>query len=276
MLTKFLDPKNEIAFKRVFGTEKNKDILISFLKDILDPQDIGEIKDVTFVPSAQTPAMVSRKQSLVDVLCQDHKGLQYFVEMQVVDHEPYNIYSYATHPFIRKNYEDLQRVIILTINNFVMFPQKSAFRSEHVAVDRVTYEKDLSSTAWTFIELPKFTKKIEELTSISEKWYYYLKHAPQTTPEVHTQLVENSPVLQRAYQELEASSWSKDDLATYEQIKQRDNFNAFVLRDHFEKGLVQGKLAVATYMLNKLHLDVEVVQQATGLSQQTIAKLIQK
>ena len=264
MLTKFLDPKNEIAFKRVFGTEKNKDILISFLNDILDPQDIGEIKDVTLIPSAQMPAMVS------------HKGLQYFVEMQVVDHEPYNIYSYATHPFVKKNYEDFQRVIILTITNFVMFPQKSAFRSEHVAVDRVTYEKDLNSTAWTFIELPKFTKKIEELTSISEKWYYYLKHAPETTPEVHTQLVENSPVLQRAYQELEASSWSKDDLATYEQIKQRDNFNAFVLRDHFEKGLVQGKLAVATHMLHKLHLDVEVVQQATGLSQQTIAKLIQK
>ena len=167
-------------------------------------------------------------------------------------------------------------MIIITIANFVMLPYPSSFRSENVFMNQKTHKRDLSSPVWPFIELPKFTKKIEELTSISEKWYYYLKHAPETTPEVHTQLIENSPVLQRAYQELEASSWSKDDLATYEQIKKRDNFNAFVLRDHFEKGLVQGKLAVATHMLHKLHLDVEVVQQATGLSQQTIAKLIQK
>ena len=50
MLTKFLDPKNDFAFKRVFGTEKNKDILIQFLNDILNHRYIGQISEVTFLP----------------------------------------------------------------------------------------------------------------------------------------------------------------------------------------------------------------------------------
>ena len=82
-LSKFLDPKNDVSFKRIFGTEKNKDILIHFINDILDLKGNNKIEDVTFLSPIQDPEIASKKQSIVDVLCRDANGVQLIVEMQV-------------------------------------------------------------------------------------------------------------------------------------------------------------------------------------------------
>lgn len=73
-LSKFLDPKNDISFKRIFGTEKNKDILIHFLNDILGFTGKSTIKDIEFLSTIQDPDIASKKQSIVDVLCRDENG----------------------------------------------------------------------------------------------------------------------------------------------------------------------------------------------------------
>src|ERR1700730_15344369 len=83
MLSKFLDPKNDVAFKRVFGSEKNKDILIHFLNDMITFKEKGRISDVTFLKTVQDPDTAVLKTSIVDILCRDDKGNQYIVEMQV-------------------------------------------------------------------------------------------------------------------------------------------------------------------------------------------------
>ncbi|RLT59552.1 PD-(D/E)XK nuclease family transposase, partial [Wolbachia endosymbiont of Drosophila ananassae] len=80
-LSKFLDPKNDISFKRIFGTEKNKDILIHFLNDILGFAGTNAIQDIEFLSTIQDPDIASKKQSIVDVLCRDKNGLQVIVEM---------------------------------------------------------------------------------------------------------------------------------------------------------------------------------------------------
>ncbi|WCR58425.1 Rpn family recombination-promoting nuclease/putative transposase [Wolbachia endosymbiont of Ctenocephalides felis wCfeJ] len=67
-LSKFLDPKNDISFKRIFGTEKNKDILIHFLNDILGSTGKSTIQDIEFLGTIQDPDIASKKQSIVDVL----------------------------------------------------------------------------------------------------------------------------------------------------------------------------------------------------------------
>ncbi len=71
MLSKFLDPKNDIAFKKNFGTEKNKDILIHFLNDIITFKDHGKITDVSFLKTFQDPETAAQKTSIVDILCKD-------------------------------------------------------------------------------------------------------------------------------------------------------------------------------------------------------------
>ena len=133
MLDKFLDPKNDLAFKRVFGSEKNKDILIQFLNDILDHQYIGEIREITFLPTVQAPEVVANKQSIVDVLCQDQHGIQYIVEMQVTATagfekraQYYAARAYSGQLFEGDDYDKLRDVIFLAITNFTMFPEEAA------------------------------------------------------------------------------------------------------------------------------------------------------
>src|SRR5271155_1493804 len=82
MLVKFLNPKNDLAFKRIFGTERNKDILIHFLNDIFE-RSINPIEEVTFLKPAQEPEIVAQRASAVDLLCKDSDGNRFIVEMQV-------------------------------------------------------------------------------------------------------------------------------------------------------------------------------------------------
>lgn len=83
MLTKFLDPKNDVAFRKIFGTEKNKDILIHFINDMITFKEGKQIVDVTFLKTAQDPETAVKKTSIVDILCKDEVGNCYTVEMQV-------------------------------------------------------------------------------------------------------------------------------------------------------------------------------------------------
>ncbi len=82
MIGKFLDPKNDYAFERVFGTEKNKDILIHFLNDIF-AHTTNPIEEVTFVNPSQDPKLAAERKSIVDVLCTDKERNRFIVEMQV-------------------------------------------------------------------------------------------------------------------------------------------------------------------------------------------------
>jgi predicted transposase/invertase (TIGR01784 family) len=83
MIGKFLSPKNDVAFRKIFGTEKNKDILIHFLNDIIDFDGKKPICDVTFLKTIQDPEIKVQKTSIVDILCKDQEGNRYIVEMQV-------------------------------------------------------------------------------------------------------------------------------------------------------------------------------------------------
>ncbi len=86
LLTKFLDPKNDIAFKRIFGTKKNKDILIHFLNDMVVFRQGKPIVEVIFLKTIQEPEILSKKTSIVDILCEDQDKNTYIVEMQVAQH----------------------------------------------------------------------------------------------------------------------------------------------------------------------------------------------
>jgi predicted transposase/invertase (TIGR01784 family) len=86
-ISKFLDPKNDIAFRRIFGSKKNKDILIHFINDVLGFQGKEKILEVAFQPTIQDPDIASKKQSMVDVLYKAANGTQIIVEMQVSPQE---------------------------------------------------------------------------------------------------------------------------------------------------------------------------------------------
>src|SRR5471030_1006409 len=134
MFTKFFDPKNDFAFKKIFGTERNKDILIHFLNDMITFRENSPIREVTFLKTIQDPEIAAKKTSIVDILCCDEKGNRYIVEMQVAKEKGFEkraIY-YASKAYVSQmvecgQYEDLKEVIFLAITDFIMFQKKKDY-----------------------------------------------------------------------------------------------------------------------------------------------------
>jgi predicted transposase/invertase (TIGR01784 family) len=222
MITKFLDPKNDFAFKKIFGTEKNKDILIHFLNDVITFKERAPIKEVTFLKTIQNPEMAAKKTSIVDILCKDEKNNRYIVEMQVAKGQGfekraqyYAAKAYVSQMNIGGEYEDLKEVIFLAIAEFVMFPNKKHWKSEHVILDKENHEHDLKDFSFTFLELPKFHKTIDKLSTLEEKWMYFFKNAAETSNKDLKTLVEHAPIIERAYDELDRFHWNEEEINNY-------------------------------------------------------------
>jgi predicted transposase/invertase (TIGR01784 family) len=252
MLFKFLDPKNDVAFKKIFGSEKNKDILIHFLNDILGFVGSQAIQSVEFLSPLQDPDIAAKKQSIVDVLCRDEKGVKFIVEMQVAKSKGfekraqyYAAKAYAQQADKGEEYYDLREIIFIAIADCVLFPNKADYKSDHVILDKENYDHDLKDFSFTFIELPKFRKKeIAELETLLEKWCYFFKYAAETQAADLEQLIGGDQIIKRAYEALDQFYWSENELALYEQERKRVRDEAAVLAqkidDATEKGLQKG------------------------------------
>ncbi|OFW73651.1 MAG: transposase [Alphaproteobacteria bacterium RIFCSPHIGHO2_12_42_13] len=249
MLTKFLDPKNDFAFKKIFGTEKNKDILIHFLNDMLTFKDRALIQDVTFLKTIQDPETASKKTSIVDILCKDEKDNRYIVEMQVAKEKGFEKRAqyYASKAYISQahaggEYHNLKEVIFLAIAEFIMFPKKKHWKSEHVILDKDSYEHDLKDFSFTFLELPKFQKSIHELSSISDKWMYFFKNAEKTSEKELEKLVGKDMIIERAYEELDRFHWNEEELLTYDQAEKYEGAYIASMAQKYDEGLEKGRI----------------------------------
>ena len=254
-ISKFLDPKNDIAFRRIFGSEKNKDILIHFVNDILELKDKDRIKEVTFLSTIQDPEIASKKQSIVDILCEDENGVKIIVEMQVSPQEGFEKRAqyYAAKAYSRQLYKgkkegaryvDLKAVIFIAISDNIIFPNKVFYKSDHVILDKNTYAHDLKDFSFTFIELPKFKiTDINLLTNIIEKWCYFFKNADRTSEADLQKIIGSDEVIERAYEELNQFNWTEEELITYDQEIKRvmDNQAA----EDYKFGKVQQMLVEA-------------------------------
>ncbi|WP_065095432.1 Rpn family recombination-promoting nuclease/putative transposase, partial [Wolbachia endosymbiont of Nomada flava] len=246
-LSKFLDARNDIAFRRIFGTEKNKDILIHFLNDILGLTDDNKIKDVSFLSPIQDPVIASQKQSIVDVLCVDSTGIKTIIEMQVAKTtgfekraQYYAAKAYSSQADVGDQYHDLKGVIFIAIADFILFPNKLAYKSDHVTFDKMTFEHDLRDFSFTFIELPKFKKREDQLENIVEKWCYFFKHAGETSEEDLKKIIGSDLIIGRAYDELNQYNWSKKERLAYDQAKKRTDDYLSSLEEKLHEGIQIG------------------------------------
>ena len=295
-LSKFLDPKNDIAFKRVFGSENHRDILIHFINDILELKGNEEIESVEFLSPIQDPEIAYKKQSIIDVLCRDREGVQIIVEMQVAPTKGFEKRAqyYAAKAYSRQlnqgkeedgQYQNLKEVIFIAIADCVIFKDKDGYKSDHVILDKNSYEHDLQDFSFTFIELPKFRKdKISELENIVEKWCYFFKYASNTSEEDLKTLIGSDLVINEAYEALNQFNWSEKELIAYEQeLKRiRDNRAAedYLIEQGIEQGIEKGKaegetnkaIEIAKNLLRQ-NIDLSIISAMTGLSQEELTAL---
>jgi predicted transposase/invertase (TIGR01784 family) len=291
-LSKFLAPKNDVAFKKVFGSEKHKDILIHFINDILEFKGNEQIEEVEFLSPIQDAEIASKKQSIVDVLCKDKNGVQIIVEMQIAPTKGFEKRAqyYAAKAYSRQlnsgseengKYQNLKEVIFIAIADCIIFQGKTAYKSDHVILDKNSHEHDLQDFSFTFIELPKFKKtNISELSTILEKWCFFFKNAAKTSEEDLEKLIGSDLVIKQAYDALSQFNWSEPELIAYDQeIKRiRDNIAAldYQYDKGIEKGIERGKterdIEIAKGMIFK-NYPLSDISSLTGLSIAELQKL---
>ena len=143
---KFVDVKNDVAFRKIFGNEKKKVILISFLNAVLDLNGYDRIKDVTLLNPFQLPRIKGEKSSIIDVRAIDNKGATFIIEMQVAEPEGlekrilyYSSKDYAAQINSGEDYPLLRHVYFIGVLNFTYFSGTNYF-SKQLIIDEETGE----------------------------------------------------------------------------------------------------------------------------------------
>ncbi|NRB10969.1 MAG: Rpn family recombination-promoting nuclease/putative transposase [Rickettsiaceae bacterium] len=296
---KFLDPKNDIAFRRVFGSEQNKDILIHFINDILNLKGKLGIKKIKLLPTIQEPEIAAKKQSIVDVLCENEAGEKIIVEMQVSPQKGFEERAlyYASKAYYRQLnkgqkedglYHNLKKVIFIAISNTILFYDEEDYLSEHKILNSKTYKHKLKGMNFIFLELPKFNiTDVSKLNTMTEKWCYFFKYAKETNDEELEKIIANNPIIKKAYQEVSKFNWTEKELNSYDREVKRVLDNKAVESYIFDKGLEKGEtiglkkgeykkaIKMATTMLQDDEA-IEKITKYTGLSVDEVLKLRKK
>ncbi|MEM9569759.1 MAG: Rpn family recombination-promoting nuclease/putative transposase [Bacteroidota bacterium] len=228
LIKKYLNPKKDVAFKRIFGTKKNSDILIAMLNAVLKNQLRKPIKQIEFLSPIQAPEVAGSKPSIVDVLCQDKDGCKYIIQMQIGHPDGFKEraqYDIAK-AFVNRargpaDYE-LKGVILLVFCDFSIFPKKEHYKHEYMVLDKKTYERNLNKFSFTFVDLVKFRQQcptsVQALT-LEEKFYYFLCRAEEIDDKELPLLVGKDKIIKKAFTELERLRWSDKELAVYEALQ---------------------------------------------------------
>lgn len=215
---RFVDVKNDVAFRKIFGNEKKKVILISFLNAILGLNGQDRIKDVTLLNPFQLPRIKGEKASIIDVRAIDNKGATFIIEMQVAEPDGlekrilyYSSKDYAAQINSGDDYPLLRPVYFIGVLNFTYFSGTN-YISKHLIIDEETGECTFKDIQFRFIELTKFKKKADQLVTIVDKWTFFIKNARKL--EVVPSNTDDEG-LKEAYEEAAQHNWSKDEYDAY-------------------------------------------------------------
>ncbi|NET66352.1 MAG: Rpn family recombination-promoting nuclease/putative transposase [Moorea sp. SIO1G6] len=293
---KFISPKTDFAFKKIFASQESKPILISFLNALVYHNQ-PLIQDLEIIDPYQSSPLPILKDSFLDVKAKLRDGSLVIIEMQVLQVESFArrvLYNAAKAYSLQlgqgEGYRSLKPVIALTITDFIMFPENNQvinhfeFREKSTNISYVENYLQL-----LFVELPKFEKQLEELEDLDELWMYFLKNAPSldTVPDKMAQL----PEFQQAFGIASQANLTRkelDELGKREMfIHDQQGLILFAEKQGREKGMKQGieegmkqgreegekeKAQTIARQLLPL-LDDETISQTTGIPVEEIRKL---
>ena len=270
---KFVDVKNDIAFRKIFGNENRKETLISFLNAVLDFHGNQRVVEVTILNPYQLPKLKGGKVTIIDVKATDQAGRTYIIEMQVGDIDGfekrvlfYSSKSYSDQIKRADFYRKLRPVIFIGVLNFVHTENKNYISRSQVR-DIETGEQTIKDMEFNFIELPKFNKELHELKTLTEKWVYFIKNAESL--EVVPDNI-NDEGLKSAYEEANVQTWTQEELDAYEYAFMREEDD----RARLDKAKEDGKEENKINTILKLHNKKKSVEEISDLLDVSIEEVL--
>ncbi len=276
---KYLNPFTDFGFKKLFGSEPNKELLIDFLNQLLPRRH--QIQDLSFTRSEQLGASEIDRKAIFDLYCTSQSGERFIVEMQKAKQNYFKDRSvyYATFPIQEQAQRGdwdfkLAAVYLVGILDFVFAEDEDDAEVCHRVQlkdqeNRLFYDK----LTFIYLEMPKFNKTEAELETAFDKWLYVLKHLPELTDRP-AKLRER--VFAKLFEAAEIGKFNRDELAQYEQSLKyyRDMKNVIdtAAIEGEARGELKKAIEVARHLLQE-NLPRSLIARATGLSEEEIAAL---
>ncbi len=246
---RFINPKTDLAFKKIFGSDNSHEVLIDFLDSLLYGSR-GVIADLEIINPWLAPKIRGVKETYLDVRARLSDGRQVIIEMQVLNIEGFEkriLYNAAKAYSIQLptggEFTDLAPVIALTLTDFLMFPGHGPYLSRFVLKEKeflLDYPQD--DLELVFVELPKFDKSLEELVTQAERWLYFIQHARDLT--VIPAEFANDPPLQRAFDLANVAQLTREEEEELEKqsffIQGQRNAIIKATKQGLAEGLAQG------------------------------------
>ncbi|WP_444324085.1 Rpn family recombination-promoting nuclease/putative transposase [Paraprevotella clara] len=292
IIDRYVNFYTDFAFKKLFGTEMNKDLLISFLNALLQGREV--VLDINYLNTEHLGTQEYDRRAVFDVYCKNDKGEVFLVEMQKGEQQFFKDRSiyYSTFAIREQaprgewNYE-LKGVYTIGILNFCFDKEREGnYYHEVKLMDTATKEVFYDKLVFIYLEMPKFTKQENELESLFDKWLYVIRNLAA--------LMERPRVLQEKvfahlFEAAEIAKFSKGERYEYEESLKayRDWFSVMTtaelrgeergeergfkkgeekgLKEGLEKGRLEERLRNARG-LKARGVDTEIIAQVTGLS----------
>jgi predicted transposase/invertase (TIGR01784 family) len=214
---RFIDPKIDFAFKKIFGSSDSKDILINFLNAILyEAQPL--IEDLEIIDSQPENPTLGTQETRLDVKATINGDRIALVEIQLINVPSFGnrvLYnaakSYSQQLTGKDRYERLKTVISLKIADFEMFDNQPEFMSRFVFQEKEQqFECPDTEIELVFIELPKFSKELAELETTADQWIYFIKNT--STLETVPETLSAVPEIQKAFRIAREDNFTQEEL----------------------------------------------------------------
>jgi predicted transposase/invertase (TIGR01784 family) len=257
---KFLNPKTDFAFKKIFGSAESRDILISFLNAILFLKTPHLITEVQILDPYLAPKIKGMKDTYLDVRVTDQVDRDYIIEMQVLNvagFEKRVLYNacktYVNQLRQGEEYDLLTSVVAVTITDFVMFGELTGQINRFVLRAEENPDISIEDLELVFAELPKFHKEEDQLENIIDKWLYFLKNAGSL--KMVPKSLEMEPAIKKAFELANKASLTPEELDDQERREMfiQDQRGAVMLVE--QRARREGKLEGKAEMLLDLLQD---------------------
>ena len=270
---KYLDPKADLTFKKVFGN--HPDLLISLLNALLPLKKEQQIESIEYLPAELVPVDPLHKDTIVDVRCKDIEGRQFVVEMQMAWTDAFKqrvlfnaSKAYVSQAEMGYKYEDLQPVYSLNLVNEIFEKDMKEYKHNYRIVHDKRTKKVIEGLCFTFIELPKFQPHTMKEKRMTILWLRFLTEINDKTQEVPAELLEN-PEISKALEEVKISAFTDEELRAYDKFWDRVSSEKTLMEGRYDEGLKQG------VQVGEAHMALEIAKKmkAAGMDADTICKM---
>jgi len=291
-----ISPRVDLAFKKIFGVEENKDLLISLINSIVGAED--QVSEVTLLNPYNPKNFKTDKLSILDIKATNQDGKRFNIEIQISDEADYDkraLYYwakiYTEQLKVAEDYSKLSKAIGIHILNFTSIPEVKKYHNVFHITEKETgllYFKDLELHT---IELKKFSDSSdEELADIVAKvknaldmWLAFLTRNDLLIADNLPKEL-NDPNLKKAINVLNVMNFTPEEREAYEDHLKWLRIEANTIRNYEQRGEIRGReegkaegenkkaIEIAKKMLSKNH-SISDISDLTGLSPEEISKL---